>query len=133
MYMKKGNDFLSSYANQFYTPEALLSSWLNLSVLILTTSMLFYHINHVQSIKADKRLAALISISLLVCGVLYVVISLRNYIPRINDIIKECKQDPDCPEDAVERMQITKKVNVTMTTVTICIEVFIAYLIFKTV
>ena len=133
MYMKKGNDFLSSYANQFYTPEALLSSWLNLSVLILTTSMLFYHINHVQSIKADKRLAALISISLLVCGVLYVVVSLRNYIPRINDIIMECKQDPDCPDAAVERMQITKQVNVAMTTITICIEIFIAYLIFKTV
>ena len=127
------DNFLIKDSDSFYTPEALLSSWLNLSILILTTSMLFYHLNHVQSIKADKRIAAVVSISLLICGVMYAVISLRNYVPRVNDVILSCKADKDCPEAELNRMHITKTVNVAMTTVTLVIELVVAYLIFKTI
>ena len=127
------DNFLIKDSDSFYTPEALLSSWINLSILILTTAMLFYHLNHVQSIKADKRLAALVSVSLLVCGVMYAVISLKNYVPRVNDIIFNCKKDKNCPETELNRMHITKTVNVAMTSITILIELIVAYLIFKTI
>ena len=133
MYMAGIDNFLYKHADQFYTPEALLSSWMNLSILILTTAMLFYHLNHVQSIKADKRLAGLVSIMLLVCGVMYLVISLKNYIPRVNDVIMACDSDEECSSGQVNRMKITKTVNVAMTSITIVIELVIAYLIFKTI
>ena len=105
MYMAGIDNFLYKHADQFYTPEALLSSWMNLSIIILTTAMLFYHLNHVQSIKADKRLAGLVSIMLLVCGVMYLLISLKNYIPRVNDVIMACDSDEGCSSSQVNRMK----------------------------
>ena len=133
MYMTEINTFLMNESEKFYTPEALLSSWINLSILILTTAMLFYHLNHVQSIKADKRIAAIVAVSLLVCGIMYAVISLKNYVPRVNDVILSCKKDKNCPDAEVERMHITKTVNVAMTSITILVELIVAYLIFKTI
>jgi len=125
-------DVTFAYKDHFYTAEALLSSWMNLSILILTTAMLFYHLARVGSVAADKRLAAFIAISLLGCGVMYMVVSLRNYMPRINDILHACKKDDNCPESQQQRIEITKQVNFWMTSITIAVELSIAYLIFDT-
>ena len=133
MYMTEINTFLMNDSDKFYTPEALLSSWINLSILILTTAMLFYHLNHVQSIKADKRLAAIVSVSLLVCGVMYAVIYLIKFFTRVNFVFLSCIFDFFCTDEVVKRMHITKRVNVAMTSITILVELIVAYLIFKTI
>ena len=64
---------------------------------------------------------------------MYAVISLKNYVPRVNDVILSCKKDKNCPDAEVKRMHITKTVNVAMTSITILVELIVAYLIFKTI
>jgi hypothetical protein len=126
------SNFLFTYTDQFYTPEAILSSWSNLSVLILTTSMVFYHLTRHNSIKVEKHLAAFIAIALLLTGMVYLILTLRNYIPRINDVITKCKTDKRCDSIQLNRIKETQRVNVIVTMLMIMIEMVIGYLIFNT-
>ena len=59
--------------------------------------------------------------------------ALFNYIPRTNDILKACHHDYRCPDDHLQRIATTKKLNVGMSVITIGIELVIGYLIFNTI
>lgn len=120
-------------SKHIYEPEALLTYWMNLSILALTTAMLFYHVTRLYSIKANKNLSAFIAIALLGTGVIYLSTALFNYIPRTNDILEACQHDHHCSAKHLERISTTKKLNVGMSVITICIELVIGYLIFKTI
>ena len=106
-----GDGYLGRHMVQVYEPEALLTYWMNLSILALTTAMLFYHVTRLYSIKANKNLAAFIAIALL----------------------EACHHDHRCPDEHVERIATTKKLNVGMSVITIGIELVIGYLIFNTI
>ena len=129
----RGEGYLSKHISAVYEPEALLTYWMNLSILALTTAMLFYHVTRLYSIKANKNLAAFIAIALLGTGVIYLSTALFNYIPRTNDILKACHHDHRCPDEHLQRIATTKKLNVGMSVITIGIELVIGYLIFNTI
>lgn len=120
-------------SRHIYEPEALLTYWMNLSILALTTAMLFYHVTRLYSIKTNKNLAAFIAIALLGTGIVYLSTALFNYIPRTNDILQACRNDHRCPDQRLDRIATTKKLNVGMSVVTIGIELIIGYLIFNTI
>ena len=119
--------------DQFYAPEHLLSGWISLSVLMLTTSMLFYHLTRRYSIKTNKHLAASVAISLMICGGIYLVVSLVNYIPRMDEVLETCRRDKMCSNNKLQRIKTSKNMNVAMVGITIAIELLIAYLIFNTI
>ena len=119
--------------DQFYAPEHLLSGWISLSVLMLTTSMLFYHLTRRYSIKTNKMLAAAVAISLMVCGGVYLIVSLFNYIPRMDEVLETCEKEDLCSNDKYQRIKTSKNLNVAMVGITIGIELLIAYLIFNTI
>jgi len=54
-------------------PEDLLSDWIDVSGLMLTTSILFYHMARSKTLKVDPRLAKLVAISLILISTLYLV------------------------------------------------------------
>ena len=131
--MASGDHFLATSIDQFYAPEHLLSGWISLSVLMLTTSMLFYHLTRRYSIKTNKQLAASVAISLMICGGVYLVVSLVNYIPRMDEVLETCKKDSLCSDDKLRRIRTSKNMNIALAGTTIAIELLIAYLIFNTI
>lgn len=131
--MTPEDHFTTTSIDQFYAPEHLLSGWISLSVLMLTTSMLFYHLTRRYSIKTNKQLAASVAISLMICGGVYLVVSLVNYIPRMDEVLETCKRDSLCSDDKLQRITTSKNMNIAMAGTTIAIELLIAYLIFNTI
>lgn len=131
---KENEEYLTKHISAVYEPEALLTHWMNLSIMALTTAMLFYHVTRLYSIKTNKNLAAFIAIALLGTGVVYLSVALYNYIPRTNDIINECQKNKHlCNDEQLDRISMTKKLNISLSVVTIMIEVLIGILIFNTI
>ena len=54
--------FNQNYSNEAYMPEAVLCNWITLSMMGITSAMVFYHISRSNTLKTDKRLSALITI-----------------------------------------------------------------------
>ena len=46
-----------AYSQNVYLPESLLDGWFSVSALLLTTSLLFYHMSRVKSLKVQPYLA----------------------------------------------------------------------------
>ena len=127
------NEYLNKHLDEIYEPEALLTYWMNLSLLALTTAMLFYHIARLYSNKSNENLAAFIAIALLGTGVIYLAAALFNYISRTNDILKACHHNHHCSVKHLERIALSRKVNIGISLLTIGIELVICYLIFNTI
>jgi hypothetical protein len=120
------DEYIASLKNQIDTAEALLTSWINASFFALTSSMLFYHVTRISSIKSDKYLAALIALALLGIGIVYIILGIYNYIPRTDDVLESCHQ---CSSEGLNRLSTTRNMNVCMAIITIGIELMIGYLI----
>ena len=124
---------LLKYTDEFYLPETLLSNWVNLSFIGLTTAMVFYKVALSESIKADKRLAVLITVILLLVCILYLIISVKNYNSRITGVINTCNLDPECLDKQVDEMKSTRRDNTILSIIVIIIELLIAYLVIRTI
>lgn len=127
------DNFNSTYSNEAYMPEAVLCNWITLSMMGITSAMVFYHISRSNTLKTDKRLSALITITLLLVGVCFVVISVKNYSLRIMRVLKICKHDSTCPDVRYDTIRSSFRDNIILTILLIIIELFIGYLVFNTV
>ena len=116
-----------------FSPEAIYASWMSLSYFSLTTGMLFYHMTRKDSIKADKRLAAAIAISLLVVSVVYVLIAVIPYKTRLDRAVQECLVARGCNKEMADTIRNTARMNLATGMVTVLVEMVICYLIFKTI
>lgn len=64
--------------------EANFSSWLNLSIILLTVSLVFFHMSHVGSIKVPRKMAGIISCSLIGINIIFTINSIIPYYDRTN-------------------------------------------------
>jgi hypothetical protein len=115
------------------TAESVLTYWMNLSILALTTAMIFYHVARHNDIRADKRLAAAIAITLLGTGVVYLSVAVFNYIPRTDDVVRGCRISELCSQERENRLYLTRQLNVGMAAATLVTECVIAYLIYNAI
>lgn len=127
------NNFLFRSSDKLYTYEGLLSSWIQTSITLLTTAMLFYHITRVNTLKADRSLAALITIVLLIISTVYLVLSLINYIPRVQEAIKLCDKEENCNYNNSNYLRKTMITYSAMVSVTIIIQIIIGYMVYDTI
>ena len=86
-----------------------------------------------DSIKADKRLAAAIAISLLVVSVVYVLIAVIPYKTRLDRAVQECLVARGCNKEMADTIRNTARMNLATGMVTVLVEMVICYLIFKTI
>lgn len=103
--------------------EALLCNGVELSMMGLTSAMVFYHLSRTKTLKTDRRLSVII-----VC-IAYLLISLKNY--RIKYLLDNCQND--CTNKEISFVNNIKKDNNILTIVLILIQLLIAYLVFNTV
>lgn len=117
------------YSDDLYTPEALFSSWLNLSFFSVTTALLFYHMTVAKSIEADPRIAAFLSLSLMGISCAYVYFSVGPYWSRMNHIQQMCVDLKECSDAQAASIRQHKNIYISLGFGTIFIEVVVAILI----
>ena len=119
------------YSDKVYAPESIFAGWLSLSYVLLTTSLLFYHMSQVKSIRASPAVAAAVAVALVIVSTLYMVYSLGPYIGRMHHVIKICKLDPKCNKDELKRFIIVKNSYIGLGLTTSIIQLVITWLILK--
>ena len=68
-----------AYSQNVYFPESLLDGWLSVSAVLLTTSLLFYHMSRVKSLKVRPYLAKVVSVGLILISTAYMIYALIPY------------------------------------------------------
>ena len=118
-----------AYSDNVYFPESLLNQWLNVSTVMVTSSLLFYHMSRVKSIKVEPYLAKLIAMSLIIISTSYMIYALVPYNKRMNFIIKKCSELDECPDDQVEELKFLKKSYMILGLTTFMIQCMIVYVV----
>ena len=125
--------FSLKYLDKVLSPEAVLSGWSNISVVTLTVALVFYHIVRKGSIKAQPRMAVVITLALMLVSILYIVIPLHSYVPRMHGVEEACKTDRTCGEKQQQDLTLSRTTNVYLGSALKLVELAIAYLIINTV
>lgn len=73
--------------------EGNYSAWINVSIILLTASLVFYHMSNVKSIKVPRQFAAIISTGLIVINIVFTINSLIPYYTRTNQKLKNDKSE----------------------------------------
>ena len=66
-----------------YTPELLLANWISVSFVLMTVSLLFYHMTRRKTLEMDRRLAGIFAISIIIMSAVLAVQSRVVYAKRI--------------------------------------------------
>ena len=78
-----------STIQNLWGPEAQFSSWLSASFLLMTVSLLFYHMTRVQSLEMGPRIAGFFSVSLILVAVTLTVMALWTYFVRVTELLED--------------------------------------------
>ena len=66
-----------------YNPELLLASWTSVSFILMTVSLLFYHMTRRKTLEMDRRLAGVFAISIIIMSAVFAIQSLVVYAKRV--------------------------------------------------
>ena len=72
---------------RIWFPESLYNGWLEDSLVLMTASLLFYHMTRVESLEMDYRIAAFFSIALILISIGIGAVSLYPYYQRIGEVL----------------------------------------------
>lgn len=122
-----------AYSQNVYFPESLLDGWLNVSAVLLTTSLLFYHMSRVRSLKVRPYLAKIVSVGLILISTSYMLYALVPYTKRMNYNIKQCENIHDCGAEQTRELKILKWSYLTLGGFTVLFQGIIVYLVTTTI
>lgn len=122
-----------AYSGSTYLPESLLDGWLNVSSVILTSSLLFYHMSRVHSLKVNPFLAKIVAIGLILISTAYMLYAFIPYTKRMNFTIAKCIKLKECSQDQVDELNFLKNSYLVLGIFTSLIQFIIVYLIISTI
>ena len=122
-----------AYSQNVYFPESLLDGWLSVSAVLLTTSLLFYHMSRVKSLKVRPYLAKVVSVGLILISTAYMIYALIPYTKRMNFNIAECEKIDDCGDDQTVELKLLKWSYLTLGGFTVLFQLVIVYLVTTTI
>ena len=76
-----------------YNPELLLSNWTNVSFVLMTVALLFYHMTRRRTLEMDRRLAGLFAVSIIIMSVVFAIQSLLIYAKRLGRLKNKDETD----------------------------------------
>ena len=76
-----------------YNPELLLANWTNVSFILMTVSLLFYHMTRRRTLEMDRRLAGVFAISIIIMSVVFSIQSLIIYSKRLGRLKNKKETD----------------------------------------
>ena len=83
-------------------PESLYNTWLSDSLVLMTASLLFYHMTRVSSLEMDSRIAGIFAVLLIGISIALGITSVIPYITRVTDLIKSDEQTGESQESKRE-------------------------------
>ena len=119
------------YNKKIYSPEVILSSWLNLTLISITTCLVFYHMTRLKTIEMEPHIALIFSLILIIISMSFTIVAIFPYNNRINDIIDLCKKDKLCKKYTLNEINKVKYSFIGLAILTIVIEIGIGVLIIK--
>ena len=122
-----------AYSSNTYLTESLLDGWLNVSSVILTSSLLFYHMSRVHSLKVNPLLAKIVAIGLIIVSTAYMLYAFVPYTKRMNYIISNCTKLKECSQEQVDELLFLKNSYLVLGICTSAIQFIIVYLIISTI
>jgi len=122
-----------AYSGSTYLPESLLDGWLNVSSVILTSSLLFYHMSRVHTLKVNPLLAKIVSIGLIIVSTAYMIYAFVPYSKRMNYTISKCTKLKECSQEQVDELLFLKNSYLVLGICTSAIQFIIVYLIISTI
>jgi len=108
-----------------YNPELLLEGWTSASFLLMTVSLLFYHMTKAESIEMDPRIAGVFAVSIIILAVVLSVQALAVYIRRVGRLKQNKDRAPMHEEIVISHTYVA------VAAILIVIETGIAYTILK--
>jgi hypothetical protein len=109
-----------------WNTEILLSGWLSSSFILVTASLLFYHMTRVHSLEMDPRVAGIFSVTLIIAALVIAAISIYPYYDRIGLAVTGQKTTSELRKEKVYRIMYT-----SIGIVVILIEIGIAITIIR--
>ena len=110
--------------SDIYFPETLYASWMSVSFILITLSLLFYHMTRLKSIRMDSRYAAIYSVILILIACFISFISIFPYYSRFSFIYKQYP-------DKLNNENIYHKLYILCGIIVITIQLLIALTIIK--
>ena len=122
-----------AYSDSVFSSEDLLSDWIAVSGVLLTTSLLFYHMSRVKSLKVKPFIAKIISIGFIIVSTAYLLYALYPYTQRMNFTINKCKSMANCSKDQLITLSILKKSYLFLGALSVLFQLLIVYLVIYTI
>ena len=76
-----------------YNPELLLANWTNVSFILMTVSLLFYHMTRRRTLEMNRRLAGVFAICIIIMSVVFAIQSLIIYSKRLGRLKNKKETD----------------------------------------
>jgi len=77
-------DLISRYNYDMWTPEQIYAEWLGVSILVMTVSLLFYHMTKVSSIEMNSKIAGIFSVTLIIISGILNIAAIITYWDRVS-------------------------------------------------
>ncbi len=116
--------------DNLYFPEELYSGWISNSLVLMTSSLLFYHITMVKSLEMSPRIAGFFSVTLIFISMTYAISSIIPYYQRTDRFIHHHDGDPTY-EDQVQKEKANKILYVVLGAILCSVQLGIAYVIVR--
>jgi uncharacterized membrane protein len=71
-----------------WDPELLLAGWMSASFMLMTVSLIFYHMTRVSSLEMSKGIAALFAVALISVSAVLCITGLATYSMRIQNVLE---------------------------------------------
>ena len=68
-----------------YIPESMYMGWMSVSFVLITLSLLFYHMTRVKSLKMSTQIAGMYAVILIIISCIISLISIIPYYTRYNE------------------------------------------------
>jgi hypothetical protein len=122
-----------AFSDSVYVPESLLSMWLNLSAILITVSLLFYHMSRVKSLKVHPVFASVLSVGFIFISTFYLFSGLGPYAARMQYAINKCGTMDECDDIQMKHLNMLYHSYLGVGLITCIIQFIIVYLIVNTV
>ena len=110
-------------------PEILLSQWTSASFVLLTTSLLFYHMTRVSSLEMNTKIAGILSVIMIIMSIIFEIQALVVYSKRLARM-NTLDSSKSLIKSIIEEKNIGKSY-VAVISVVVFVEIIISIVIIK--
>ena len=105
-------------SSNVWFPENLYVEWLMASFILMTTSLLFYHMTRVKSLEMNSKISGIFAVTLILISVILAGVSIVPYYERISSAVEK-----PTPEETPKEMKRENTYKILYTTLGCCLMV----------